>query len=326
MNLSRFTGLRLLSFSVMLMTAASGQVQNMKFNRTTGVLVLPVESDFRSANGFLGLGLAEVGTDLGLDFSELTPVGTIAPADYIVVHVVGTGPRLITRTNLANLIGGGGEGGLADGDYGDITVSDTSTVITIDNGVVSLAKMANLATSRLIGRATGSTGVPEAIIVGGDFSLAGGTMSLVVTPQPLDSDLTTWAGIAPGTGVGTALGIAVNTTGGLLTVGGGALAIDVDALTAATEADITTDTADFWVVSDSGTEKKISTENLRDKLQSMTWSRQSTPRRSPRRSWPSTAVPLRRPMRSEKSAPTTTHGQPAVGPFSSSTGLPAHTF
>jgi hypothetical protein len=45
---------------------------------------------------------------------------------------------------------------------GDITsVADGAT--TISNGVVTLAKMANLATSTIIGRVTGSTGVPEAL-------------------------------------------------------------------------------------------------------------------------------------------------------------------
>lgn len=58
---------------------------------------------------------------------------------------------------------GGGGGSLADGDYGDVTVSGVGTAITIDAGVVTLAKMANLATDRLIGRDTAGTGVPEAL-------------------------------------------------------------------------------------------------------------------------------------------------------------------
>lgn len=66
----------------------------------------------------------------------------------------------ITGTTL-NAAGGGG--GLSDGDYGDITVSGSSTVLTIDNGVVSLAKMADMATDSIIGRATAGTGAPEVL-------------------------------------------------------------------------------------------------------------------------------------------------------------------
>ncbi len=52
-------------------------------------------------------------------------------------------------------------GSLVDGDYGDITVSGSGTVWTIDNGVVSLAKMANMATASLIYRKTAGSGAPE---------------------------------------------------------------------------------------------------------------------------------------------------------------------
>lgn len=50
---------------------------------------------------------------------------------------------------------------LSDGNYGDVTVSGTGTVITINNAAVSLAKMANLAQDQFIGRTTASTGVPQ---------------------------------------------------------------------------------------------------------------------------------------------------------------------
>lgn len=64
----------------------------------------------------------------------------------------------ITGTTL-NATGGGG--GVSDADYGDITVSGTGTVWTIDNGVVSLAKMANVATATVFYRKTAGTGAPE---------------------------------------------------------------------------------------------------------------------------------------------------------------------
>lgn len=69
--------------------------------------------------------------------------------------------------------GGGGGGGLSDGDKGDITVSGSGSVWNIDAGVVgttelanngvTLAKMADIASPSIIGRATGGTGDPEVL-------------------------------------------------------------------------------------------------------------------------------------------------------------------
>ncbi len=49
----------------------------------------------------------------------------------------------------------------SDSDKGDITVSGTGTVWTIDSGVVSNAKAATMATSTIKGRLTAGTGAPE---------------------------------------------------------------------------------------------------------------------------------------------------------------------
>lgn len=50
---------------------------------------------------------------------------------------------------------------IADGDKGDITVSSSGTVWTIDSGVVSNAKLATVATGTFKGRTTAGTGAPE---------------------------------------------------------------------------------------------------------------------------------------------------------------------
>lgn len=55
----------------------------------------------------------------------------------------------------------GGGGGLSDGDYGDITVGGTGTTMTIDNDVVTFAKMQNISTKRLLGRLSSGTGDVE---------------------------------------------------------------------------------------------------------------------------------------------------------------------
>lgn len=56
---------------------------------------------------------------------------------------------------------GGGGGGVSDGDKGDITVSGTGTVWTIDPAAVTLSKIANLTTSTILGRNTAGFGPPE---------------------------------------------------------------------------------------------------------------------------------------------------------------------
>jgi hypothetical protein len=95
-----------------------------------------------------------------------------------------------TKVGSSYLQSGGG-GGISDGDKGDITVSSSGSVWTIDNGVVSLAKMADLATDRLIGRDTAGTGAPEALTVGGgiEFTGSGG-----IQRSALTGDVTASAG------------------------------------------------------------------------------------------------------------------------------------
>lgn len=52
---------------------------------------------------------------------------------------------------------------IPDGDKGDITVSSSGTVWTIDNTVISNSKLANIATKNVIGRTSSGTGVAEYI-------------------------------------------------------------------------------------------------------------------------------------------------------------------
>ena len=58
-----------------------------------------------------------------------------------------------------------GGGGLSDGDMGDITVSGSGTVLTIDAGVVTNTKSATMATKTYKGRTSASTGVSEDVAV-----------------------------------------------------------------------------------------------------------------------------------------------------------------
>lgn len=74
--------------------------------------------------------------------------------------------------NSNNVLTWASSGALSDGDKGDITVSGSAGTWTIDAGVVTLAKMANMATARVIGRTTGGTGVPELLNISGTGNVA----------------------------------------------------------------------------------------------------------------------------------------------------------
>ena len=87
---------------------------------------------------------------------EGTSIGGVGQVNK--VNFTGAGVTAsVTDETLTVTIGGGGGGGLSDGDYGDITVSGGATVLTIDNDVVTYAKMQNVsAADRLLGRGNGA--------------------------------------------------------------------------------------------------------------------------------------------------------------------------
>ena len=72
-------------------------------------------------------------------------------------------------------------GGVSDGDKGDITVSGSGATWTIDNGVVTFAKMQDISTAKLLGRATAGTGDVEEIGLGSGLGFSGGNLGLTNT-------------------------------------------------------------------------------------------------------------------------------------------------
>lgn len=83
---------------------------------------------------------------------------------------------------------------ISDGDKGDITVASSGASWTIDNSAVTLAKMADLATQRLIGRNTGSTGAPESVTISQVLDWISSTQGTIFYRSSSG-----WSALAPGT-------------------------------------------------------------------------------------------------------------------------------
>jgi hypothetical protein len=95
--------------------------------------------------------------------------GTAAPSagDFDVAEPAWdrTNGKLYIKNAAGSMVEIGGSGGVSDGDKGDITVSGSGATWTIDNDVVSYAKIQNVsATDRLLGRSTAGAGDIEEIV------------------------------------------------------------------------------------------------------------------------------------------------------------------
>lgn len=143
---------------------------------------LPITRNYISSLNGDGIATAPIGG--GAANFVLTNT-TVVPASYTnATLTVDSKGRITAASNGSPGIG------LVDGDKGDITVSGTGSVWTIDNQAVTLAKMANLATGTFIGRFTAATGVPEALT---------GTQATTL----LDVFSSTAKGLVPASGGGT---------------------------------------------------------------------------------------------------------------------------
>lgn len=95
----------------------------------------------------------------------------------------GTSGQVLSTNGTGTLSWITPSGGVSDGDKGDITVSGSGATWTIDNDVVTFAKMQNITTDRLLGRDTAASGDIEEITVGGgiEFTTTGGIQTSAFT-------------------------------------------------------------------------------------------------------------------------------------------------
>lgn len=153
-------------------------------------------------------------------------------ADGVVQTVVAGTNVSVNSTDPANPIVSATGLALANGDYGDVTVTSAGAVITIDNAVVTLAKMANLAESTIIGRAAAAgTGVPTALTASQVRTAAG---VVIGTDVAAASEPIAAAHIIDGTAAHAASAIAFTPAGGLSSTDTQAAIVEAAALPGAT--------------------------------------------------------------------------------------------
>ncbi len=137
-------------------------------------------------NGVVGLAKLAVGSGTAgqqirvnsgaTGFEYFTPFVSPATTNGDIIYYTGSAyQRLGIGTSGQVLTVSGGlpawssaAGGVSDGDKGDITVSSSGTVWTIDNSAVSLAKIANGTALSVVGRSANSSGVYADIAAAND--------------------------------------------------------------------------------------------------------------------------------------------------------------
>lgn len=141
-------------------TAATGDLGpksnvNLTFNSNTGVLGAANLSGTNTGDQSIFRTIAVSGQSDVVADSTTDTLTLVAGSNITITTNAGTDTITFAAT---------GGGTLGDGDYGDITVSSSGTVMTIDNDVVTYAKMQNVsATDKLLGRSTAGAGDVEEI-------------------------------------------------------------------------------------------------------------------------------------------------------------------
>jgi len=144
---------------------------NLNFRDASGNIIATWDGTNRKLSFPSGSTLEVLGTATIVDKALAAGDVALAEGSIIVGDSAGKGAALSAKTSGRILVGDGTT--VASVALGTDATLAASGALTIANGVVTLAKMANMSTDRLIGRDTAAAGVPEEISVTNGLAFTG---------------------------------------------------------------------------------------------------------------------------------------------------------